>query len=171
MNFDELKQFINEKMQMQHVYQPMMIKTLLERGNKASVREIAQSFLQLDESQIDYYKVITNQMPGRVLKDHGVVSKEPNGYSLNIYDLKETQKSELISLCKTKIQNYIESRGGEREIWLHRMKSPSYVPGTIRYEVLKRAKGRCQLCGIPFEIFVQFIIMSFIEQNNLIVLT
>jgi ATP adenylyltransferase len=69
MNFDELKQFITQKMQMQHIYQPVMIKTLLESGNKASVREISRSFLQLDESQIDYYKVITNQMPGRVLKD------------------------------------------------------------------------------------------------------
>ena len=37
---------------MQHVYQPVMIKTLLQSDNKASVREIAQSFLQLDESQI-----------------------------------------------------------------------------------------------------------------------
>jgi hypothetical protein len=107
MNFDELKQFINEKMQMQHVYQPVMIKTLLELGNKASVREIAESFLKLDESQIDYYKVITNQMPGRILKDHGVVSKEPNGgYSLNTSDLNAAQKSELMSLCETKIQNY-----------------------------------------------------------------
>ena len=65
---------------MQHVYQPMMIKTLLESENKATVRDIARSFLQLDESQIDYYKVVTNQMPGRVLKDHGIVSKEGNFY-------------------------------------------------------------------------------------------
>jgi ATP adenylyltransferase len=75
MNFEEMKQFITERMLMQHVYQPVMIKTLIESGNKASVREIARSFLQLDESQIDYYKVITNQMPGRVLKDP-IVKKE-----------------------------------------------------------------------------------------------
>jgi hypothetical protein len=28
------------------------------------------------------------------------------------------------------------------------MKASAYVPGTIRFEVLKRARGRCQLCGI-----------------------
>jgi hypothetical protein len=43
-----------------------MIKALLESENKASVREIALRILHLDESQIDYYKIITNQMPGRV---------------------------------------------------------------------------------------------------------
>jgi hypothetical protein len=51
-NLRELKEFISNKMLMQHVYQPVMIKTLLQSDNKASVREIAQSFLQLDESQI-----------------------------------------------------------------------------------------------------------------------
>jgi ATP adenylyltransferase len=113
MNFDELEQFITQKMEMQHVYQPVMIKTLLESGNKASDRDIARSFLQLDESQIDYYKVITNQMPGRVLKDHDVVSKQDHQYVLNITDLTANQRSELISLCETKIQKYIQSRGGD----------------------------------------------------------
>lgn len=47
------------------------------------------------------------------------------------------------------MREYIEKRRGERNIWIHRMKSSSYVPGTIRFEVLKRAKGKCQLCGIP----------------------
>ncbi len=164
MNFDELKQFINQKMQMQHVYQPVMIKTLLQFGNKVSTRQIARSFLELDESQIDYYKVITNQMPGKVLKQHGIVSKERNEYQLNISDLTEAQKSELISLCETKIQNFIESKGGEREVWLHRMKDPSYVPGTVRYEVLKRAKGRCQLCGIPAS--VKFLHVDHIRPRN-----
>jgi ATP adenylyltransferase len=164
MNFDELKQFIIQRMQMQHVYQPVMIKRLLESGNKASVRDIARSFLQLDESQIDYYKVITNQMPGRVLKDHGVVSKEDHDYYLNIPQLTEAERTELVSLCETKIQKYIESRGGQREIWLHRMKSPSYVPGTVRYEVLKRAKGRCQLCGIPASI--KFLHVDHIRPRN-----
>lgn len=37
--FQELKEFITTKMIMQHVYQPVMIKTLLESGNKASVGE------------------------------------------------------------------------------------------------------------------------------------
>jgi len=80
MDFDELKDFIENKMIMQHIYQPVMLKTLLKKGNKASIREIAKSFLELDESQIDYYKVITKQMPGKVLKKHNIVSEISGEY-------------------------------------------------------------------------------------------
>ena len=76
----------------------------------------------------------------------------------------EQQRLELISLCEIKIKEYLELRGGERAIWLHRMKSPSYVPGTVRYEVLKRAKGRCQLCGIPASI--KFLHVDHIRPRN-----
>lgn len=116
MNFNELKEFITNKMVMQHVYQPLMIKTLLELGNKASVRQIAQTFLQLDESQIDYYKMITKQMPGRVLKNRGVVTQERDSYSLNVPSLTDNQRSELLSPCNNKITGYIEARGGERSV-------------------------------------------------------
>lgn len=148
MNFPELKDFIENRMLMQHVYQPVMIKTLLESNNKSSLRDIAKSFLQLDESQIDYYKIITRQMPGRVLKKHNIVSEHDNEFYLNISNLTDSERSDLISICDQKINKYIQTKGGERKIWIHRMKSTSYVPGTIRFEVLKRAKGKCQLCGI-----------------------
>lgn len=163
MNFEELRDFIADRMLMQHIYQPVMIKTLLELDNRASARQIAQRLLQLDESQIDYYKVITKQMPGRVLKNHGVVSQEEETYSLNVTNLTHAQKSELISLCDNKIKNYV-ARGGERYLWLHRMKSPSYIPGTIRFEVLKRAKGRCELCGIPSS--MKFLQVDHIKPRN-----
>jgi hypothetical protein len=93
-----------------------MIKTLLESNNKASTRKIAQSFLQLDESQIDYYKTVTRQMPGRVLKKHNIVSEENNEYTLNISEITDSQRSELISLCEQKINEYTQKRGGERKI-------------------------------------------------------
>ena len=148
MEFQEIKDFIQNRMHMQHIYQPVMIKTLLESNDKASVRKIAQSFLQSDESQIDYYKIIVKQMPGRVLKKHNIVLERNNEYYLNISNITDSERSELISICEQKIKRYIETRGGQRKIWTYRMKSPSYVPGTIRFEVLKRARGKCQLCGI-----------------------
>jgi len=149
-DFEDLKDFIENKMKMQHVYQPVMIKTLLKSDkNRASTRVIAKEFSNLDESQIDYYKVITRQMPGRVLKKHGVVFETLDGYSLNISYLTESQRMDLIDLCDQKIGEYIHTKGGERRLWLYRMKSTSYIPGTVRCEVLKRAKGRCELCGVP----------------------
>ena len=133
-------------MVMQHIYQPVMIKKI-ESNNKASIREIAKSFLELDESQIEYYKEIVQQMPGKVLKKHNIVSQTSGHYSVNVSELSDSKKSELISLCNTKINDYIKARGGERQIWLHRMRSNRDVPGSIRYEVLRRAKGKCELCG------------------------
>lgn len=137
-------------MKMQHIYQPVMIKTLLQSDkNKASVRAIAREFSNLDESQIDYYKAITKQMPGRVLKRHGIVIEIHDGYSLNVSQLTDSQKSDLINLCNQKIEKYIHTKGGEKRIWEYRMKSSRYIPGTIRFEVLKRAMWKCELCGIP----------------------
>ena len=58
-------------MRMAHIYQPLMLKTLVERSGWASVRDIATAFLSRDESQIEYYSEITKRMPGRVLVPAG----------------------------------------------------------------------------------------------------
>jgi hypothetical protein len=62
-NFNQLNEFIANKMILQVVYQPVMIKTLLESGNIASVQHIAQSIWQLDESQL----ITIKQLRGSVM--------------------------------------------------------------------------------------------------------
>ena len=133
-------------MQMQHIYQPVMIKTLLESGGKAPVRKIAKTFLQHDESQIEYYQEITRNMPGRILRKHGIVKYESENFHLNTKRLTASQRSELISLCNKKIAKYAETRG--KTIWQHRARDVRAVPGSLRYRVLTAAKYRCELCGI-----------------------
>lgn len=64
-------------------------------------------------------------------------------------DLSASEIKELIDLCASKAANFVEQRGNQ--IWSHRRNSSGYIPGTIRYEVLKRAKSRCELCGISNE--------------------
>lgn len=146
-NFVSLKKFISTGMKMQHIYQPIMIRTLLEHDGTATVRSIAEQFLQKDESQIEYYMQITKSMPGKVLSRHGIVRYESGRFFLNIdRRLTQRQKQELISMCKNKVENYETARG--KHIWLHRAKDAAYVPGSLRYEVLKKAKFRCELCGI-----------------------
>lgn len=49
-------------------------------------------------------------------------------------------------MCQSKIEEYVSKRG--EAIWAHRRKSTGYVPSTARYEILKRAKFRCELCGV-----------------------
>jgi ATP adenylyltransferase len=153
LDFAELKAFIAIGMRMQHIYQPVMIKTLLEsRKNKASVRQIAEQFLQRDESQIEYYMQITRAMPGKVLARHGIVTydKDARSYVLNVEEeLTPSRRIELIALCESKVDEYEKARG--RLIWLHRIKDPGYVPGSLRYQVLKKAKFRCELCGVSAE--------------------
>ena len=51
MDHDDLVAFIRDEMRMQHIYQPLLIKTLVECGGSATVRQLAQAVLALDESQ------------------------------------------------------------------------------------------------------------------------
>jgi ATP adenylyltransferase len=135
-------------MRMSHIYQPVMIKCLLEHGGVAADTVIAKELLQYDPSQLEYYQAITNRMVGKVLRNHKIVEKEKDLYSLTAYqNLTNEQKRELISLCEQKLDEYVKKRGDA--IWEHRKKNRGYISGSIRYEVLKRAKGRCELCGVP----------------------
>lgn len=146
----KLKEFIENKMSMSHIYQPVMIKALLENGGVAHKKTIAQSILAYDFSQVEYYEGITNNMVGRVLRKNEVVSKDKHIYELLEYEhLTPSEIQELIALCDLKISDYISRRGNQ--IWEHRRKNRKSVPGSIRYEVLKRAEGRCELCGISKE--------------------
>lgn len=145
-----LKEYIESKMRMSHIYQPVMIKTLLMNKGRADKTKIARSLFSYDASQIEYYEKVTNNMVGRVLRKNGVVQKEKDVYRLNNFDsLASEEVIELIQLCEQKIQDYIDKRGDA--IWAHRRKNRKAVSGSVRYEVLKRAKGRCELCGVSKE--------------------
>jgi len=90
-------------------------------------------------------------MVGRVLRNRGIVERQKKRYSLPGYDdLTKSQISELIALCDYKIGEYIAKRGDK--IWAHRNHASGYISGTIRYEVLKRANYRCELCGVSAHI-------------------
>jgi hypothetical protein len=65
-DFERLKEFLLSQMRLSHVYQPLMIRTLLERGGTASRRDIAKALLAEDQSQLEYYEEITQRMPGPV---------------------------------------------------------------------------------------------------------
>jgi len=59
------------------------------------------------------------------------------------------QVTELIALCQHKLDEFKEKRGAR--IWKHRQSFEGYISGTIRYEVLKQAEFRCELCCISAE--------------------
>src|SRR6516165_10047668 len=115
MHFHDLKHFIASVMKMSHVYQPVMLMTLIEKGGRASVRDIACSILAHDESQIEYYEQITKNMPGPVLRNRGVVGqigqRRIEGYELlDFSTLSREQKDELVALCRAKLTEFDEKR-------------------------------------------------------------
>lgn len=150
-NFDALSNFILNEMRMSHIYQPVMLIELLERRGSASVTEIARALLGHDVSQVEYYEHITKNMVGKVLTNsRGITSKEKNQYTLiGSEELTDDERSQLITHCQNKIEEFLGKRGDK--VWEHRRKSFGYISGTIRYEILKRAKFRCELCGISAE--------------------
>lgn len=150
MNYLELKDFISRRMRMSHIYQPVMLMALLKNGGHCSTTKIAKAILKYDEAQIEYYEQITNNMVGKVLRRHGIVEKSGKNYALILSrELTHGQVDELVGLCQQRLDEYIGKRG--EKIFLHRKLSSGYVSGTVRYEVLKAAKFRCELCGISAE--------------------
>ena len=151
MDYERLADFVENRMRMSHVYQPVMLLTLLRGGGSSSTADITRTILAHDESQVEYYEDVTKNMVGRALRRHGIVEKDGGGYSLVGYgELDGEQVGRLIGLCEVKLDEYKARRG--RRIWQHRRVSGGYVSGTLRYEVLKRARFRCELCGVSADV-------------------
>ncbi|MBF9060728.1 HIT domain-containing protein [Rhodobacterales bacterium HKCCSP123] len=153
--FSRLSEYISAKMRMSHIYQPVMIRELLLQGGAASVEEIATALLAHDPSQIEYYALRTKNMVGKVLTKNGITAVKRSGRSITGYELKDAkdlspkERELLIEACDVAIAAFLNRRGDR--IWSHRSMSVGYISGTLRYDVLKRAKFRCELCGISAE--------------------
>jgi ATP adenylyltransferase len=144
MTLDELLQFLRREIRMSHIYQPVLIKTLLDNGGFCTKRQLALTLLMQDESQIEYYEKRLRDMPLPVLKKRGVISESDGIVRLEV-DKLSLQDRALIRLeCDSLIQKFIVQRG--IRIWDHRMIDEEPVPDSIRYQVLKRDR-RCLLCG------------------------
>lgn len=86
-------------------------------------------------------------MVGRVLCDRKIVSRDGADYELvGHHSLTPGLVEILKDACERKLADYIARRGSA--IWQHR-RMRGYLSGTLRYEVLKKAKFRCELCGVP----------------------
>lgn len=149
MTYDELKHFIESEMRMSQIYQPLMLMELIESGGISSRESIAKRLLEHDPSQVSYYENIVDRMPGKVLKGHSVVTKDRSSqtYHLTLTEqLSDRQKADLLALCHQRIESFWSSR--KADPYSHRRVSSGYVSGSIRFDVLKRAKHRCELCGV-----------------------
>jgi ATP adenylyltransferase len=135
-------------MRMSHIYQPVMIRTLLSQEGPVTAKDVAAQFVPYDLSQIEYYEAITKRMPAVVLQKNGIIQRSSAGYklALDADRLTSDERVELIAICNRRLDEYL-GRRGER-VWQHRRPGTSYISGSERYEVLRRAGFKCQLCGI-----------------------
>lgn len=146
--YHRLLAFLNQQMSMSHIYQPVMLKTLLARNGVASRREIAAAFLAEDQSQLEYYDEIVKRYPTQTLKRHGIIDHERGRYKLrDSYDIVDAgERTALIAICDAKLAEFVERR--QQMVWKHRSQNFDPVPGSIRWRILRRAMGRCEACGI-----------------------
>ena len=106
--FTRLRDFITTAMQMSHVYQPVMLRTLIDKGGKASISEVAQALLAEDRAQLDYYCEITKRMPGAVLRRRGVIDYLEGAYSIpGFHEMTEVERHEIIALCRAKVDEFL----------------------------------------------------------------
>lgn len=145
MEFNELIDFIENRMKMSHIYQPLLLRILVESGGTATIRQIAHGFLAQDESQLRYYESRIKQMPLPVLRNRGVISNDGELVSLNCAKLTFEQKAQVVMSCEKRLQQFIIERG--LDMWGYRLLDTDPIPGSLRYQVLKESGGKCALCG------------------------
>ena len=137
-------------MKMSHIYQPVMIQTLLRNDGVASRKEIAAALLAYDHSQLEYYEQVVNNMVGKVLRSHQVIEREGEQYELlGAENLTDEQRSALDALCQAKLDEFLQKRGDK--VYQHRLNRREPISGSMRYRLLVNAKHRCQLCGVSGE--------------------
>ncbi len=141
-----LQEYIRRRMRMSHIYQPLMLMELLGRRSPAPARDIARRILGEDTSQIDYYTERVKRMVGRVLTGNGVTTYGNGSYTLiGAEELSDAERDELLKLCRERLDTFQSQRGDE--VFAHRSRNRTAISGSIRYQVLTRAKGRCECCG------------------------
>ena len=147
----ELVDFIEKKMRMSHIYQPLLIQSLVESGGQATLRELAVKFLSEEEAEIQEMMKTIKKMPVHVLSAKNKSRKKPiveekDGVVRLLAkpaDLKE--RAEILGACAQRLHDYVAKRG--EGIWDHKwLDSPT--GGSMRFKVLEAGGRRCALCGI-----------------------
>ena len=150
LDFEELEEFIRHRMKMTHIYQPLMIKTLLEQNNTATAEDIARGFLNEDKAQLEYYTLIAKRWPSITLRRHNVVSytrEDGRGvFRLLLDGASHDQRRRLVELCELRLSEYIDRT--LRLPWYNRRGSREHIPGRLRYDVLAKSGGVCVACGV-----------------------
>jgi|APSaa5957512535_1039671.scaffolds.fasta_scaffold03422_7 5-methylcytosine-specific restriction endonuclease McrBC GTP-binding regulatory subunit McrB len=109
MDYDELVKYLLEKMRMFTNYQPIVLKALLESPNVTASREQiinklkeGNNFEERDYSQILWD--VVNEVLGKQGREIAKRDSQSGDYSLDIGEINDEQKNNLIKICDEKIE-------------------------------------------------------------------
>jgi 5-methylcytosine-specific restriction endonuclease McrA len=145
-DISELLGFLQDTMSMTDIYQPVVILHLLERGGSSTKRDLARTLSGYDEEVQEYYEKILMRWPKITLTKHSIVSYERRRalFSLSFNLDNEILVEKAKALCEYKIREWIEQKKPYR--------SAARLGASVRYRVLKAARGKCELCGVSSKI-------------------
>lgn len=144
-SIESLRDFLTKKMSMTEVYQPVVILTLLNHNGKAKKSILANALAAYDFAIQEYYEKILMRWPKITLLKHNIVEYDQKRKEFSI-DLDFSNNAEIDaikSICEEKISDWIQAKKENKD--------PELNPSK-RYEILKKAKGKCELCGISSKI-------------------
>lgn len=146
MTRDLLLEFLCDRMSMTDVYQPVVLKELLLNNGVRTKAQLATALAGYDISVQEYYERIVMRWPKSTLTKHGMVEYERKGskFRLVTYPTNQQALDRALAICDEKIINWIEKKKT-------REKAPE-AGASVRYEILKLAGGKCQLCGISSQV-------------------
>jgi 5-methylcytosine-specific restriction endonuclease McrA len=139
---DELLSFLRDRMSMTAVYQPVIIRELLLAGGGRTRDQLVAALVPYDLSVAEYYTRVLMRYPKTVLEKHRVVSYDPKTryFRLKHYPDQAEVRNQALAICDECISSWLTTSSS------YEARRPS---SSQRYLVLKAAKGRCELCGIP----------------------
>ena len=154
MDYEAMVEFLRHTMKMTAVYQPILIRTLVESGGEATDRDVARAFLGEDKRQLDYYVRIAKRWPRQVLEDHGVVTYRkgakgrPGVFALCLEGATEEQRRRIAEICNLRLEEYIDraTDGMRRPGWIG--VPPDASPADVD-AALERSGGMCAECSTP----------------------
>lgn len=140
MTYEELLDFIDNRMSMMHIYQPVVIEALLEANGPVTIRQLALALLAADESAMASAEARLKRMPLRVLRKNGVIqTPTPGMHALTTPRLNHVQRANLTAACRKKLAAFLDEKDPFSGV-------STEIPHGVPYEVFLAADGRCLLC-------------------------
>ena len=137
MTGSDLMKYLKEQMSPTTYYQPLIISELVRRGGSASQRDLAIALMMGDAGEVRRWEQVVGRWPRQTLRKHGIVSYEPGSkiYRLLVDPGDDAMQKKILEECAIQVTRW--------------QKSAQHRSRSRRYEALRAAAGRCQLCGMP----------------------